>query len=156
MTMNTVDGHLWNEFREYTEEYRLSDHERRLLRDWVRSGHSVYETVESMYLPGPSYPPMDFIDAYRLDRSIRDDMRGMTKAEKDAYLKSCMGWEEPSPEQISLDEAKRNTPKLVEDRVRRLERELFNLWSFVWQEGLGAEAREFVDERKEDEIPFEW
>lgn len=156
MTMNTVDGHLWKEFREYTEEYRSSDHERRSLRDCVRSGHSVYETVGSMYLQGPSYPPMDFIDAYRLDRSIRDDTRGMTKAEKDAYLKSCMGWEYPSPEQISLDGAKRNTPKLVEDHVRRLERELFNLWSFVWQEGLGAEAREFVDERKEDEIPFEW
>ena len=46
----------------------LTPYERRLLRSWVRDGHSVNETVESRYLLGPAYPPMDFIEAYRLDR----------------------------------------------------------------------------------------
>ena len=155
--MNTAtESKRWEEFREYTAENTVSKYERRLLRDWVRSGHSVYEAVESMYLPGPAYPPMDFIDAYRLDRSIRDDMRGMTSSEKEAYLKSCMGWDDPSPEEFALYEAKKNTPEIARDHVRKCERELFNLWCFVWQEGLGDDARAFIDEHKDDAILTEW
>ena len=147
---------LWEEYREYIVENELSKYERKLLRDWIKDGHSVYETVESKYLPGPAYPPMNLIDAYRLDHSISDDMKGMTKEKKERYLKELMGWEEPDPEYLAMEEARKNTPKIIENRVRRLERELFNLWNFVWQEGLGNEAREFVEEHKNEEIPFEW
>lgn len=156
MTARIADELRWEQFREYTEENSMSRYERRLLRDWVRSGHSVYETVESRYLPGPAYPPMDFLDAYRLDRGLREDMRGMTDDEKTAYLKAFMGYDEPLPEQAALAEVKSHTPKSADDHIRHLERELHNLWCFVWQEGLGDEAREFVAERKNDAIPFEW
>lgn len=153
---NRPQAKLWEEYGEYIAENDLSKYERKLLRDWIKAGHSVYETVESMYMTAPAYPPMDFIGAYRLDRSITEDMEGLTKDEKDDYLKELMGWEDPSPEYLAMEEAKRNTPRLIEDRVRRLERELFNLWEFVWQEGLGSEAREFVDDHKDEETPFEW
>lgn len=43
-----------------------------------------------------------------------------------------------------------------EERIRRLEREVFSLWNFVWQEGLGDEAREFVEEHRDEETPFAW
>lgn len=97
MTDVTTNNYHWKEFLEYTSVNQISKHERRLLRNWVSSGHSVYDTVESRYLPGPSYPPMDFIDAYRFDRELRESMRGMTKTEKEIFLKSCMGWEDSTP-----------------------------------------------------------
>ena len=156
MTNAITNDILWEEFREYTANNHMSSYERRLLRNWVRSGHSVYDTVESRYLPGPAYPPMDYLTAYRLDRDLSEDMKGMTIAEKNSYLKSYIGYEEPPAEVIAMNEAKKNTPKLIEDRVRHLERELFHLWEYIWQEGLGDEAREFMEEHKDEEIPFEW
>ena len=42
-----IKNHLWDEYREYVDKYPLSGYERRLLRGWVKDGHSVYETVES-------------------------------------------------------------------------------------------------------------
>lgn len=152
----TMEDLRWKEYSKYISENTVSKYERKLLRDWVRSGHSVYETVESRYLPGPAYPPMDFIGAYRLDRELSEDMKGMTNAEKGVYLKAYIGYEEPTPEEIAEAEAKKSTPKLIEERVRRLERDLFHLWEFVWKEGLGDEAEEYVNERKDDAIPFEW
>lgn len=147
---------LWNEYREYIVKNKLDKNERKLLRDWIKDGHSVYEIVESRYLPGPAYPPMDLIDAYRLDCSISDDIEGMTKEEKERYLKEMTGWEEADPANLTIEKVRRSTTEIREDPVRRLKRELFNLWHFVWREGLGDEAREFVEERKDDEIPFEW
>jgi len=82
----------WEEYKEYIENNKMSSYERKLLRDWVRSGHSVYETVDSRYLPGPSEPPMDYLDAYRLDKELRDQMKGMTRSEKTAYLKAWLNW----------------------------------------------------------------
>ena len=156
MIRNTANDLRWEEFRKYTEANAMSKYERRLLRDWVRSGHSVYEMVESRYLPGPSYPPMDFLDAYRSDRELREAIKGMTRAEKDQFLKKCMGWEDPTPEDIAMENARKNTPELIRERVVCLERELFSLWKFVTREGLEEEAMEYVEERKNEAIPFEW
>ena len=146
----------WEEFIKYTSETPVSEYERRLLRDWVRAGHSVYETVESRYLPGPAYPPMDFIRAYRMDRELTQAMKGMNRVEKETYLKADIGYDDPAPGEAAEAEAKKNTPKIIEERVRHLERELFHLWCFVCREGLEEEAREYVDEHKDSAIPFEW
>lgn len=156
MMDNIESDRLWIEYENYIHENKLTKYERQLLRKWVRDGHSVYETVESEYLPGPAYPPMDFIDAYRLDRSIREDLRGLTKDEKDAYFKSLYGYAEPTPEEIEMEEAKKNTPKLIEDRVRQLERDFFHLTAYVQNLGLYTEAMKYVYETKDEEIPFEW
>ena len=152
----TNNSRYWKEYKDYISRNKMSNYERRLLREWVRSGHSVYETVESKYLPGPMYPPMDFLDAYRLDRELSDAMKGMNMEEKGAYLKAFMGYEDPSPEELAMEEAKKNTPKLIEERVRRLERERGALWDFVWQKGLRVEAEEYVADHKDEEVPFEW
>lgn len=146
----------WEEFRKYTEENAMSRYERKLLRDWVRSGHSVYETVESRYLPGPTYPPRDFLGMYRFDRELTEDMVGMTRAEKDAYLKACIGWSDPAPEEIAMETVREHTPELIRDRIRRLEREVFYLWQFVAEEGMLDEAKGYVDGRRDEAIPFEW
>ena len=146
----------WKEFRKYTCENNISRDERKLLSDWVRAGHSVYDIVESGYLPGPAYPPMDFIQACRLDMDLSEDMKGMTTAEKDVYLKAYIGYEDPPPEEAAVTEAKNNTPEIIEEFVRQLERDLFHLREFVWKEGIGAEAEKYVAEHKDDAVPFEW
>lgn len=147
---------LWIEYDEYIHDNKLTKYERQLLRKRIRDGHSVYEIVESRYLPGPAYPPMDFIDAYRFDRGISDDIKGMSEDEREAYLKDLFGYTEPSPEEIAMDEAKRNTPKLIENRVRQLERELFSLWDFIQDHGYYNDAKKYVEEHRDEEIPFEW
>ena len=103
MTNAESDALHWDEYKKYVQENKTSKYERKLLRDWVRSGHSVYETVESRYLTGPSEPPMDYLDAYRLDKELKDAMKGMTITERTSYLKAWMGWDDPSPDQTSSD-----------------------------------------------------
>ena len=53
--------------------------------------------------------PMDFLDVYRLDREIKQEMKGMNKAQKEAYLKELMGWtdknDSPSPIDLLPDGA---------------------------------------------------
>lgn len=144
---------LWDEYKDYVEKYPLTGYERRRLRAWVKGGHSVYETVESSYLPGPAYPPMDFIDAYRLDRELREAMKGMKRNEREQYLKDYIGYED-EPDQVAEtpDEKLRRATK----HIHRLEHELFYLWEYLSQEGLWSEAKAYLEESEDEEIPFGW
>lgn len=145
---------IWEEFREYTARNSLTGYERRILWDWIRSSHGVYNTAGHGYLPRPTGPHP--IDAHGLDWELPEDMEGIARDEKDAYLKPYTVYGDPAPERAAINNAGRTPLDLTGTRNRCLGRELFHLWEFVWQEGLGNEAREFVDERKSDEIPFEW
>lgn len=80
------------ELEKYELEVPMTPYEKRLLRNWVASGHSVHENAGSKYicLAGGS-PPFDFLDVYRMDREIRHDMKGMSKAEQESYLKAYTG-----------------------------------------------------------------
>ena len=78
MTDTARNELLWREYREYASKNQMSRHERALLHDWVKAGHSVHEPVDSEYLPGPTWPPMDYLTAYRFDRSIADEIDGLT------------------------------------------------------------------------------
>ena len=56
-----------------------------------------------------------------------------------------------SPQQMVPDEM----PWFLPDEVRSIKRELAHLWEFVWQEGLGDDAQEFVSDRRDIETSFE-
>ena len=91
---------IWEEFKKYTSENTINQYEHKSLRDWVCSRHSVNETVESRYLPGPAYPPMDFMAACQLDRELlktkirqhyksdRKSMTGYNTSSTKAFLRS--------------------------------------------------------------------
>lgn len=49
-------------------------------------------------LPGPMYPPYDFLDCYRLDREIERETAGMNRNEKIRYLKEYWGWDDDEEE----------------------------------------------------------
>lgn len=143
--------YLEQELLAYEEKYPMTGTERRKLRAWVRAGHSVYENPGSRYLCECSLPVQDFLDVYRQDKVLEKELHGKTAAEKKKILMEYMGWDGTEPEE--KNPASREQMK---GHIRKLERELFQLWGFVGQEGLWDEAREFVQEHADETIPFEW
>ena len=90
------------ELERYEREVPMTPYEKRLLRKWVMSGHNPKENAGSKYLCLTSSEPYDFIDVYRMDREIQKDMKGMNKAEQEAYIKELIGWSEPSSDEIPI------------------------------------------------------
>ena len=146
---------LQEELEEYEKITPMTAYERRLVRKWVSDGHSVNESPGSKYLPD-RYPPADFLETYREDREISCAVKGMTPEEEEAYLKAYTGWEEPTPEELAYMEVKGTGSERVKNYVKKIQREMWHLWEFVWQEGLGDEARAFIEDHKDEETLFEW
>ena len=131
------------------EDYELrvpmTPAEKRALRKWVASGHSVSESPGSKYICDLG---MDFLDVYRADHEIAAAIRGKTKAEKIAYIKEYTGYVDPTPEELERMDAIRNTPVYVQKKYETLSRKLFLLWEFLATEGLCQEAREYLEDHK--------
>ena len=130
------------EFKEYVEQNPMSEKEKCELWKWVSSGHSVQSSPGSRYLCDP-YPPQDFLATYRLDESLKKEMAGMTEEEKEKYLRRYMGYDEPG---TSGHETAAVIPAA---------RELFYLWEFIYKSGLGPQAEAYIEQHKNDEVPFE-
>ena len=91
-TFTEDDIMYWNlrELKNYEFDVPMTPAEKRALRKWVASGHSVHEPRGSRYVFTSG--DQDFLDVYRMDREIRRELRGKTKAEREKYLKEYMGW----------------------------------------------------------------
>ena len=150
-----MQEHFWDEYAEYIAVTPMTAYERRLLRKWVSDGHSINESPGSKYLPD-RYPPADFLETYREDREIARKTKGMTAEELEAYLREYMGWEEPSAEDLAYWEVKGTSSDYVKSYIKKIQREMWHLWEFIWQEGLGDDARAFIDDHKDEETAFEW
>lgn len=92
------------ELERYEREVAMSPYEKRLLRSWVVSGHSPRENAGSKYICLTGSEPYDFLDVYRMDREIRRDMKGMGKAEQEAYLKEYTGWRDDAADETGSEE----------------------------------------------------
>ena len=53
-------------------------------------------------------------------------------------------------------DAVRNTPVYVQKKYEKLSRKLFLLWEFLAAEGLCQEAREYLEDHKDDEMPMDF
>ena len=80
----------------YEFEVPMTPYEKRALRKWVREGHSPYENAGSKYLCFMETGSCDFLEVYRLDREIDQELKGMSKAKREMYLKEYTGWSEES------------------------------------------------------------
>ena len=143
------------EYRDYKAMTPMSKRERKALRNWVRTGHSVYEVPGSRYLPDSS-SPRAFLDVYREDAFLDQATQAMNEDQKRKYLMEYLGWEEETREEKEKRIAKENTPDMVREHVCKQNRKLFYLWEFLAGEGLCQEAREYLDEHMADPIPFEF
>ena len=96
---------LRKELREYEKATQMTEDERKAVREWVKSGHSVHEN-SSMACHDGGYP-LDFLDVYRDEEYIRKATIGMTPKETKQFADAYYGWdcEEPhEPEGTSLEE----------------------------------------------------
>lgn len=148
------------ELEEYEEETPMTPYEKRALRRWVASGHSVREAPPSRYACiYPSTPAPWFLDVYRTDRELDDATKGMSKAEKDSYLKEYIGYKEETEQERQVREESerlhRQTPEKAKEKIRMLQRKLSYTWMFLFQEGLWEEASEFIEEHMDEPLPFE-
>ena len=146
---------LWDEYQDYIAKKPMTPYERRLVRKWVKEGNSVYGCTQSRYY-GESAYPMEFLEVYRSDRAIDKELQGKTPQERETYLKDLLGYQEETAEEKELREAKDATPGPVNAHIRKLERELFHTWAFIMSEGLYSEAKEYLEEHKDEELPFIW
>ena len=80
------------ELERYELEVPMTYYEKKLLRQWVISGHNPRENPGSRYLCLTGSEPYDFLTVHRMDKEIRRDMKGMSKDEQKAYLMEYMGW----------------------------------------------------------------
>lgn len=148
---------LNGELERYEENVHMTPGEKRAVRKWVSSGHSVFERPASKYICSWCMPQeYDFLDVYRMDKELDAATKGMGKAEKTAYLKDYFGYTEPSVEELRWEEAKKNTPPMVRDDYIRISKESFWLWEFICEQGLREEATEFLQDHKNEEVPFVW
>lgn len=147
------------ELEAYESSTPMDDDERQALRRWVASGHGIYEHPGSRHvcLIG-AYPPPSFLDVYRMDRELDSATQGMTEKERTAYVRDYLGFsDDEDPEEMrAMSEAKEHTPQIAKDYIHKMEHELFFLWEYIWQKGLGDEAQSHVDATRDEPIPFSW
>ena len=141
------------ELDDYESRVPMTPAEKRALRKWVASGHSAAESPGSKYICDIG---TDFLDVYRADHEIAAAIRGMTRAEKTAYIKEYTGYVDPTPEELERMDAIRNTPAYVQKKYEKLVRQVFLLWDFLAEEGLWHEAKEYLEDHKDDEIPIDF
>ncbi|MEE1035987.1 MAG: hypothetical protein UHU21_08330 [Lachnospiraceae bacterium] len=148
------------ELERYELETPMTPYEKRALRRWVASGHSVMEPPPSRYpCVHCKTPPPGFLEVYRTDRELDAATKGMSKGEKTRYLQEYAGFSvEPDEERCSRGENARlhiETPDKAKETIRKLKRELCYTWMFLMEEGLFQEAEEFVKSRMDEPTPFE-
>lgn len=79
------------ELEDYLAREPMTAYERKLLIQWVASGHSVSESPGSRYIWLPESYSYDFLFVHRMDCEIRKAIKGMSKKDREAYLLEYMG-----------------------------------------------------------------
>ena len=143
-----LQEYLENQYKEYISKTPMTKTEQRALREWVKSGHSVYENPGSRYLC-ESYPPQDYLEVYRQDHEIKLALEGKSPDEIELYLREYMGYE--PAESVGIDSEPKKTAK---EYIRELEHDLFFLWDYICSEGLWNKATKYLEEHKDEDIPF--
>ena len=148
------------ELEKYELETPMTPSEKRAVRRWVASGHSVMDAPPSKYpCIHAHYPPPCFLDVYRTDKELDAAMKGMTSEEKTAYLKEYVGFQdEPEERRQQREENQRihaQTSEKAKEKIRLLQRKLFYIWMFLSQEGLEEDAGEYVKNHMDEPLPFE-
>ena len=81
------------EYKKYIATHKTTAYEKRILKQWVLSGHSVYENPGSRYLPD-RYPEPSFLETYREDKYLRECTKGMSRGDRIRFLKWYIGEED--------------------------------------------------------------
>ena len=84
--MNTYNRQIFleKELIEYEKVTAMTADEQSALRAWVAAGNSVHEKT-SMGVDEKG-EPLDFLDVYRMEEEIRQDLEKLSPAEQDKYI----------------------------------------------------------------------
>ena len=69
---------------------------------------------------------------------------------------ACNFFQKVLAKNIERMDAIRNTPVYVQKKYETLSRKLFLLWEFLATEGLCQEAREYLEDHKDEEVPMDF
>ncbi len=95
---------LDEELKEYLQVTKMTAKERKALRKWVATGHSVHENNAMAVYEGGF--PIDFLDIYREEEEIRQATKGMRPEDARKYVMEYYGWS---------DELKNHEPEPLDD-----------------------------------------
>ena len=95
-----VKEYLENQYKEYLKMRTMTRKEQRAVREWVKSGNSVYDNPEGAWQDG--MVPVEFLDTYRDNEYIRQHTKGMSPEETRRFALDFYGWSN-APE-IEFDE----------------------------------------------------
>jgi hypothetical protein len=148
------------ELEKYERVTPMTPYEKRALRRWVVSGHSVMEAPPSRYgCVYPSCPAPDFLEVYRTDRELDIATKGMSKEQRIAYVKDYFGYTDETEQERQEKEEKEllysQTPEKAKETIRMLQRQLHYAWMFMAQEGISEEAESYIKEHMDRPAPFE-
>ncbi len=77
-------AYLWNELTEYEKHTKMTAMERAALHEWVLEGYSVHEN--GSMASTESGEPCDFLDVYRYEEELRQDLKKLSTREQENYL----------------------------------------------------------------------
>ena len=80
---------LMEELREYEAITEMTAEERSALNEWVFDGNSVYENGSTY--SGENGRPMAFLDVYRYEEEIFQDLKKLTPPEQELYIAKLHG-----------------------------------------------------------------
>lgn len=95
---------LDEELKEYLQVTKMTAKERKALREWVATGHSVHENNAMAVYEGGF--PIDFLDIYREEEEIRQATKRMSPEDARKYVMEYYAWS---------DEPKNHEPAPLDD-----------------------------------------
>ena len=78
---------LEKQYKEYIKETPMTQKEQRVLREWVKDGHSVYENASLACAEGGV--PVEFLTVWRDEEYIRQYTKGMSPEETRKFAMNC-------------------------------------------------------------------
>lgn len=91
-----VEEFLTTQYKKYLKETPMTKKEMKVLREWVKDGHSVYENTCGAWEDG--HVPVEFLTVYRDEEYIRQHTKGMNPDEVQKFALAYYGWDNDEEE----------------------------------------------------------
>ena len=83
---------LEKQYKEYIKETPMTKKDQRVLREWVKDDHSVYENASLAC--AERGVPVEFLTVWRDEEYIRQHTKGMSREETRKFAIDYYGWDD--------------------------------------------------------------
>ncbi|MCD8300182.1 MAG: hypothetical protein LUC41_03295 [Clostridiales bacterium] len=132
----------YKQYRPYVDGQYVTHEEKRILRKWVESGHSVYDSPGSPFIKNTSRD--SFLETYRRDKKIMGMIHWQVISKQEDLR-------EKMDRYCTMEEELR----IVDDYADSLEYEMRALNDFLTEKGIAEECWQYVQSRVRVAIPFD-